>query len=105
MQASRFVIEDIKHAQGFGSFPDVETTFRELLAYADLPWNEAPNRALCEQWATCGRTFFVLEVVGRGTESQTLRHAHVLDVSVTGADWIAREPSELVWEQGAWYER
>jgi hypothetical protein len=105
MEASRFVIEDIKHAQGFGFYPDVETALGELLAYANLPWNEVPNRAPCQQWATCGRTYFVLEVKGRGTESQQLRHAHVLDVSATGADWIARKPSELVWEKGAWYDQ
>ena len=81
---ARFLIEDEFHGDWHGQFDTIEAVVRELRRLAAIPWDQEPNRAPCQSWATCGRTY----VVGDSGDSQTPGSCKsALDISKAGVVW------------------
>jgi hypothetical protein len=80
----RFLIEDERHADWCGEFDSLEDVELELRRLAAIPWDEEPNQAPCQSWATCGRTYVVID---RG-DSQTPKSSRsALNISKSGVVW------------------
>lgn len=56
-----FVIEDDEHAEELGRYPHRVDAISGLRRLAQLPWDEDPNRAPCQSWQTCGRSYVLIE--------------------------------------------
>jgi hypothetical protein len=82
-----FVIEDERHAEIQGQFDGFQQAIAELMRRATIPWNEAPNRAPCTDWETCGRTYEVIEYDDSHLPWKELRRVIVLDISSSGVKW------------------
>jgi hypothetical protein len=53
-----FVIEDELHAEPqAGEFRSLADAVAELKRRALVPWDQEPNRAPCDGWRTCGRSY------------------------------------------------
>ncbi len=83
----RFVIEDELHAEHHGDFAALEDAVRELRRRADIPWDGEPNVAPCQSWATCGRTYEVIEYDDTQSPWRELRRTKALDISKDGVVW------------------
>lgn len=57
-----FVIEDDEHAEELGRYPHRVDAITELRRLSQLPWDEDPNRAPCQNWQTCGRSYVLIEI-------------------------------------------
>jgi hypothetical protein len=57
----KFVIEDELHAEQHGEFSELEDAVLELRRRAEIPWDHEPNKAPCQNWPTCGRTYEIIE--------------------------------------------
>jgi hypothetical protein len=87
-----FVIEDERHAEPQGAYPSFQDAIDELKRRAALPWDEAPNLAPCAGWATCGRSYEVVEYDTAQVPWEELRRIAVLDVSADGVKWQTEFP-------------
>jgi hypothetical protein len=83
-----FTIEDEIHAEPGAEFATRDEAITELHRLATLPWDEAPNKAPCMSWQTCGRRYVVVEYDQRWTPWRRLSSVLVLDVSSKGASWL-----------------
>jgi hypothetical protein len=95
---TRFVIEDVTHGEDLGEFADLASARAELHDRANIPLDQEPDRAPCTSWRTCGRSFDIVEVAGRGSEARTLRRAHALEINARGVRWNAVGGDEVLWE-------
>ena len=82
-----FVIEDELHAEHHGEFATFDDALVELRRRARIPWDREPNRAPCQRWRSCGRTYEVIEVADTQTPSKELSRTKVLDISREGIVW------------------
>jgi hypothetical protein len=80
-------IEDERHAEPQGQFASVQHAFAELRRRATIPWDQAPNRAPCMSWQTCGRAYEVVEYDDTHSPWTELRRVAVLEVSASGINW------------------
>src|SRR5688572_9642416 len=85
----KFVIEDDFHAELFDEHPTLALAVLELDRLAGIPWNMPPNRAPCEGWENCGRTYHILEVDGTTLPWKELRRIPMLDISALEVRWNA----------------
>jgi hypothetical protein len=61
-----FVIEDELHAEPqAGEFRSLADAVADLKRRALVPWDQEPNRAPCEGWRTCGRSYEIVESTPR----------------------------------------
>jgi hypothetical protein len=82
-----FVIEDELHAEHHGEFASLEDAVRELRRRAEIPWDREPNVAPCQSWATCGRTYEVIEYDETDGSERQLRRMKALEISKDGVVW------------------
>ena len=82
-----FVIEDELHAEHHGQFVSFQQAIAELKRRAKIAWDQAPNRAPCMGWETCGRTYEVIEYDDSRLPWKELRRVSVLDISASGIKW------------------
>ena len=75
-----WVIEDEEHCEYVGSYDSEGAALAAIRGLARIHWDEAPNRAPCMSWRTCGRRYAIL---GPHAERR-----EVLEVSSAGAVWI-----------------
>ncbi len=84
---AKFVIEDELHAEHHGEFAELADVMLELRRRAEIPWDQEPNQAPCQSWATCGRTYEVIEFDDTHTPWNELRRAKALEISKEGVIW------------------
>ena len=82
-----FMIEDQRHSEAIATFEDRADALAALHWLADLPWDDAPNRAPCTGWSTCGRTYQLIEYVDDSSWSELARD-DALEVSAAGIVWL-----------------
>ena len=83
-----FIIEDERHAEWLGEYGTRDEAVAELQRLSKVPWDEAPNRAPCTSWATCGRTYELVQFDAAATPWRELRREPALDVSKNGVAWL-----------------
>ena len=82
-----FVIEDELHAEHHGEFGSLEDAVLELRRRAEIPWDREPNAAPCQSWATCARTYDVIEYDDTDGCTRQLRRIKALEISKDGVVW------------------
>jgi hypothetical protein len=82
-----FQIEDELHAELEGAFGTFDDALADLRRRAALPWDQAPNRAPCTSWRTCGREYYVREYDDPSESGTLIRRVKVLTVGADGAVW------------------
>jgi hypothetical protein len=82
-----FVIEDDRHAEQVGRFPDREAAMAELQRLVGIPWDQAPNVAPCTNWAQCGRSYELIEYDAAQTPWHEFSRTLALDISASGVNW------------------
>jgi len=82
-----FVIEDARHAEWCGQFPDFKEAIAELERRAEIPWDQVPNLAPCMNPISCGRGYEVVEYDESLLPWKELRRFAVLEVSASGVKW------------------
>ena len=83
-----WLIEDDFHAEPHGEFDSLEGALAELRRRANIPWDVAPNRAPCESWRTCGRTYCVVELDASHSPSREIQRVYVLNISAEAVTWV-----------------
>lgn len=81
------VIEDDLHADQHGHFMSFDDAVAELKRRAGIAWDEEPNRAPCEGWQTCGRSYWIVEYDESALPWSELRRVKALEVSLRGIAW------------------
>jgi hypothetical protein len=80
-----FIIEDEWHAEPLdGQFETREQAIDELRRVAAIPWNEAPNRAPCTSWMTCGRRYELIEYDDTASSWTQISRAFAMEISGDG---------------------
>ena len=82
-----FVIEDRTHCDLNDGFETFELALAELKRRARLPWDQEPNRAPCNKWRTCDRSYDVVEYDVSERPRKLIRRVSVLKVSADGVEW------------------
>jgi len=83
-----FVIEDELHGElQDGKFATLQDAISELKRIAKIPWDQAPNKAPCQSWRTCGRNYAVIDYDDSCSPWKELSRTYVLDVSAAGVKW------------------
>lgn len=83
-----FVIEDDLHGElQDGQFATRQDAISELKRRAKIPWDQAPNKAPCQSWRTCGRNYAVIEYDDSCSPWKELSRIYVLKVFATGVMW------------------
>jgi hypothetical protein len=91
-----FVIEDESHAEHIGQYSNPAEAMAELRRLAELSWDEAPNRAPCMSWRTCGRRYELVEYDTSYATWRELKRTSILNVSAEGAAWTRdTDPNHL----------
>ena len=85
---AKVIIDDERHAEPQGEFPDVAQAIAELKRRAQIPWNRSPNIAPCTNWRNCGRAYEVIEYDDSERPWKELSRTLVLEVSASGVRWI-----------------
>ena len=75
-----YVVEDDRHCEVIASFATEEAALDAIRRFAELAWDEEPNRAPCMSWRTCGRLYLIAAPSGSRRE--------VLDISSAGTVWL-----------------
>jgi len=89
-----FVIEDEAHAEWNGEFRTLGEALEELVRRSKVPWDQEPNRAPCQSWATCGRDYVVIEVDDQVKPWREVKRTSVLKVGPGVVSWnISALPS------------
>lgn len=83
-----FIIEDGLHAEIIGKYGSHDDAIAALREFADKPWNEAPNRAPCVDWQTCGRSYEVATYDCHDDPWEELGREAVLRVSALDMEWL-----------------
>jgi hypothetical protein len=84
-----YVIEDEWHAEPQeGEFTTFAEALAELESRAQRAWTEAPNRAPCEEWQTCGRNYEIVQYDSSVQPWSELRRIPALQVTSAGARWL-----------------
>ena len=81
-----FKIEDERHTEPHAG---------ELRRLAHLPWDKWPNLAPCANWATCGRTYEVVEYDDSTQPWRELRRLPALGIDAQGVRWLSVEIEKL----------
>jgi hypothetical protein len=89
---SVFVIADERHGESRGQFETFDQAIREVQQLAEIRWDEAPNRAPCISWRTCGRSYSVREYDESTVPRELLRDVAVCEVSASGVSWRLLPP-------------
>jgi hypothetical protein len=84
-----FVVEDEWHAEVQGEFLTYEDAITELRRRAAQPWDEAPNRAPCLSWKTCGRRYEVIQYDTSSDPWREIERHAVLEVGSSGVNWLS----------------
>jgi hypothetical protein len=82
-----FLLEDETHAEPQGEFATFAEALAELRRRAMIPWDQAPNRAPCMSWKTCGRRYEIVEYDDSRTPWIERRRIPALEVSAAGIEW------------------
>jgi hypothetical protein len=85
---SLIIIEDSEHAEHVAQFARMPEALAALQAFAKLPWDVQPNRAPCESWKTCGRSYDIVEFDDSKAPWEEVRRFAVLKVSKAGVSWL-----------------
>jgi hypothetical protein len=80
----RYIIEDSDHCEHLGTYTSLADAQLELNRLAALPWNEAPNRAPCGSWETCGRNYVLIEGTGYDNEWCEIRRTAIFAIDAQG---------------------
>lgn len=83
-----FLIEDERHAERIGEFNSREDALAELQRLAGIPWDKEPNLAPCGSWATCGRSYEIIEYDTSQKPWRELDRTLTLQVSADGISWF-----------------
>jgi len=91
-----FKIEDERHAEPqAGELASLAAVASELRRLAQLPWDQTPNVAPCTNWATCGRTYEIVEYDNSTPPWQELKRMPALEIDAQGTRWLAPEIERL----------
>lgn len=91
-----FKIEDERHAEPQpGEFTSLAGAAGELRRLAQSPWDKLPNVAPCTNWATCGRSYEVVEYDDSTRPWRELRRLPALEVDAEGVRWLSVEIERL----------
>ena len=83
-----FVIEDDIHGEiQEEQFATLQDALAELERMTQIPWDEHPNRAPCQSWRTCGRTYAVIEYDDSYSPWKELNRTYMLKISSEGVVW------------------
>ena len=82
-------IEDRIHCQRVAECETLDEAISELRYLASIPWDQAPNRAPCKSWRTCGRDYELREVDDTQVPWKTLRRVFALKLSRNGVIWAS----------------
>lgn len=83
------MIDDELHAElQKGKFETFEEAVVELKRLAEIPWNEAPNRAPCTIWKQCGRKYTIREYKNFDQPIKLLQEIPALEISASGVKWL-----------------
>jgi hypothetical protein len=86
----RVCIEDLSHSEGLGEFSTFQDAVLELERLASIPWDQAPNRAPCTSWRSCGRRYEVI-IYDDATEPWSLiEQVPMLEISASAVNWLRR---------------
>ena len=88
MQSIVFVIQDEAHAEMQSEFRSRDEAVAELERRAVIAWDEAPNRAPCTDWRTCGRRYEVVEYDRSLQPWAELTRELILIISAKGVEWV-----------------
>jgi hypothetical protein len=83
-----FVIEDEHHCEWQGQYATFNEAVTELHRRAALRWDESPNVAPCTSWATCGRSYVIIEFDDTQSPWKSLRRIPAFEVSASGVKWF-----------------
>ena len=83
-----FTIEDELHGEPGAEFATREEAIAELHRLATLPWDAPPNQAPCMSWATCGRSYSLVEYDQSWTPWRQRSSVPMLEISSKGANWL-----------------
>ena len=83
-----FIIEDERHAEWLGEYSTRSEAVSELQRLASIPWDQTPNQAPCVNWATCGRTYELVQFDDTTTPWQELGREPALNVSKEQVEWL-----------------
>jgi len=87
-----FVIEDEAHAEWGGEFRTLGEALEELTRRSKVPWDQEPNQAPCQSWATCGRDYVVIEFDDQVNPWRQVKRTSVLKVGANGVMWNSPLP-------------
>jgi hypothetical protein len=82
-----FVIEDAAHAEWCGEYRTSGEALEELTRRSESAWDQDPNRAPCQSWATCGREYVVIEFDDQVSPWRQIKRTRVLTISASGVSW------------------
>ena len=82
-----FIVEDESHAETFGEYISFSDALSELKKRSIIPWDLEPNRAPCQNWKTCGRTYEIIEYDNSVDPWKELKRVFVLEISANGIEW------------------
>lgn len=83
-----FVIEDEAHDEPLRRFDRRDDALAELRRLSTLPWDQAPNRAPCTRWRTCGRRYELVEYDTGSRPWRELRRQPMLEVTQAAVTWL-----------------
>lgn len=89
---TRFVIEDVDHAEWMSEHDSLAGAWHELQRISQLPWDSEPNRAPCMGWHTCGRSYEIIEFETSSDPWAQIRRTAALTVTAAGPTWISERP-------------
>ena len=85
-----YLIEDQSHSEWQEPrFQSFDQAMAELRRRANIPWNEEPNVAPCQNWQKCGREYAIIEF--DWATKRELSRVVVLEISAEGVRWVNNE--------------
>ncbi|SLH43787.1 Uncharacterised protein [Mycobacteroides abscessus subsp. massiliense] len=82
-----FVIEADQHAEELGRYMHRADAITELRRLARLPWDEDPNRAPCQSWRTCGRSYVLIAYDISSTPWRQIDTTEIFHIGPAGIKW------------------
>jgi hypothetical protein len=88
----QFIIEDQLHSEHRSEHLSLADAWAELKRLSCIPWNQAPNRAPCGSWKTCGRNYEIIEYDTSFNPWQLVRRIPGIEVNANELVWSTEAP-------------
>lgn len=82
-----FVIADDEHAEELGSYAFRAESMTELQRLAQLSWDKDSNRAPCQSWRTCRRSYVLIEYDASTSPWRQIDYAAIFEMGSRGVVW------------------